>query len=126
MIHIRLAAAVCLCTTLLACSTHQAYEGSARPAAEVALIKGDPKFRLAPVATYLRSVDGVALADTQASVEVLPGEHELVADCVVSTSGDRHRVHLQVVVKAGESYRLEAQMGSANQACVGVVMVSDH
>ncbi|MCW8846940.1 MAG: hypothetical protein OQK99_13990 [Gammaproteobacteria bacterium] len=126
MIHIRLAVAMCLCATLLACSTQQAYEGSARPATEVALIKGDPKFRLAPVATFIRSVDGVAMGDTQASVEVLPGEHELVVDCVVSSSGDRHRVHLQAVVEAGESYRLEPQMGSANQACVGVVMVSDH
>jgi len=125
MTQIRLAAVFCLCVTLLACSTQRAYEGSARPAAEVALIKGDPKFRLAPVATYLRSVDGVALADTQASVEVLPGEHELVADCVVSTSGDRHRVHLQVAVKAGERYRLESQMGSANQVCIGIILVSD-
>ncbi len=125
MTQIRLAALICLCMTLLACSTQRAYEGSARPADEVALIKGDPKFRLTPVATYLRSVDGVALGDTQAAVEVLPGEHELVADCVVSSSGDRHRVHLQVVVEAGERYRLEPQMGSANQACIGIILVND-
>lgn len=125
MTQTRMPTVIFLCLGLLACSTQIAYEGSARPAAEVALIKGDPKFRLTPVATYLRSVDGVALADTQASVEVLPGKHELVADCVVSSSGDRHRVHLQVVVEAGEQYRLEPQLGSANQACVGIILVGD-
>lgn len=123
MIHIRLVALALLCAMTLACTTQQAYSGAARAADEVALIKGDPKFRLTPVAVYLRSVDGKALADTQASVQVLPGEHELVVDCVVSTSGDRQRIRLQIMVQAGERYRLEPQLVGANQACETVRLI---
>ena len=123
MIHIRLVAVALLCATTLACTTQQAYSGAARAADEVALIKGDPKFRLTPVAVYVRSVDGQALADTQASVQVLPGEHELVVDCVVSTSGDRQRIRLQIMVQAGERYRLEPQLVGANQACETVRLI---
>lgn len=125
MIHIRLALIAVACAMLLACATQQAYPGAARPADQVALIKGDPKFRLAPVAAYLRSVDGEAVGDTQYSVQVLPGEHELVVDCVVSTSGDRQRIRLQVVVQAGEQYRLEPQLVSANQACETVRLIKE-
>jgi hypothetical protein len=125
MTHIRLAAIALACTMLLACSTQQAYSGAARPAEEVALIKGDPKFRLAPVAAYLRSVDDQVMGDTQSSVQVLPGEHELVVDCVVTTSGDRQRVRLQIVVKAGERYRLEPQLSGANQVCDTVRMIKE-
>jgi hypothetical protein len=126
MAYIRLLAVIVICAVLAACSTRNAYPGAARPASEVARIKGDPKFRINPVAAYLRSVDGVALADTQAAADVLPGEHELVADCVVSESGDRRRVQLRVVVRAGESYTLEPQLGSANQACVDIRLVKDY
>lgn len=125
MTHIRLAAIALVCATLLACSTQQAYSGAARPAEEVALIKGDPKFRLTPVAAYLRSVDGGVLGDTQSSVQVLPGEHELVVDCVVSSSGDRQRIRLQIVVQAGERYRLEPQLVGANQSCETVRLIKE-
>lgn len=125
MTHIRLAAIALACAMLLACSTQQAYSGAARPAEEVALIKGDPKFRLAPVAAYLRSVDDRILGDTQSSVQVLPGEHELVVDCVVTTSGDRQRIRLQILVQAGERYRLEPQLVGANQACDTVRLVKE-
>lgn len=125
MTHIRLAAIALVCAMLLACSTQQAYSGAARPAEEVALIKGDPKFRLTPVAAYLRSVDGGVLGDTQSSVQVLPGEHELVVDCVVSSSGDRQRIRLQIVVQAGERYRLEPQLVGANQSCETVRLIKE-
>jgi hypothetical protein len=126
MTTFRLLGVSSICLALAGCSTLAAYPGAPLPASELALIKGDPKFRINPVAAYLRSIDGVALADTQAAAKVSPGEHELVADCVVSESGDRRRVQLKVVVSAGESYTLEPQLGSANQACVDVRLVKDY
>jgi len=108
---------------LSACATHQAYEGPERDSSELAFIQGDPKFRMAPVAALLRSVDGRGLKDVQASAALLPGEHVLIVDCVVEESGDRQRIQLQVVVEAGKRYRLEAQLVTANQYCETVKLI---
>lgn len=112
-----------LLALLAACSAQQAYEGPARPPGEVALVEGDPKFRLAPVSVFLRSVDGRPLRDTQSSASLLPGEHELTVDCVVAESGDRQRLRLQVVLQAGARYRLEPHLVLANQSCDSVRLV---
>lgn len=123
MPEVRLLTAFLVLLPLLACTTRQAYEGPTRVSGEIALIQGDPKFRIAPVSAFLRAVDGKVLRDTQASAAVLPGEHELIVDCVVEESGDRQRIQLQVVVQAGKHYRLEPQLGSANQYCETVRLI---
>jgi len=112
-----------LIAMLASCATRQAYEGPARPTGQVAVVEGDPKFRLAPVSVFLRSVDGQPLRDTQSSASLLPGEHELTVDCVVAESGDRQRMRLQVVLQAGVRYHLEPQLVLANQSCESVRLV---
>lgn len=122
--NVRVLAGLSLSLGLLtACAVQQGYPGPVRDPGEVAVIQGDPRFRLAPAAVYLRMVDGESLGDTRSGMALLPGSHELVADCVVSSSGDRRRVHLQVTVTAGGRYRLEPVLAGANQACADVRLV---
>jgi len=126
MTEMRLLGLALLLATSCACSTQRGYEGPVRDSSELALIQGDPKFRMVPVAAFLRSVDGRVLKDIQASTAVAPGEHELIVDCVVAESGDRQRIRLQVVVEAGRRYRLEPALTAANQTCETVrLMPSD-
>lgn len=105
--------------TLAACGTFQAYDGSHRPASEVAVIGGAAKLRATtPLALVIRAVDGKEVDLRYSSVALLPGKHTLLIDCQVGGSGATASRHeLEVEVTKGERYRLQADMRPGNQSC---------
>jgi hypothetical protein len=109
------------CLLLAGCMTQQAYEGPRLDRDEVAHISGDLRFTAgAPVSALLRQVDGRALGISQSGVDVNPGSHQLLVDCVVREAGTTSRFSLDVDVSAGQRYRLVAEVGSAREGCVAV------
>jgi hypothetical protein len=106
---------------LAGCMTQQAYDGPKLDRDEVAHISGDLRFTAgAPVSALLRQVDGQALGISQSGVDVNPGSHQLLVDCVVREAGTTSRFSLDVDVSAGQRYRLVAEVGSAREGCVAV------
>jgi hypothetical protein len=104
---------------VMACGTFQAYDGSHRPAKEVAVISGAAKLRATtPLALVIRAVDGKEVDMRYSSVALLPGKHSLLIDCQVGGSGATASRHaLDVDVAAGERYRLQADMRPGNRSC---------
>jgi hypothetical protein len=109
--------------TLCGCGSLRGYEGARHPASELAHIAGDSRIAGAPLAVNLRRVDDQDLGLLQSSVEVLPGEHNLLIDCTVTESKHTSRHHLDVEVDAGVKYRLVANTGPGNRECVDVQLV---
>lgn len=108
-------------TGLAGCMTQQAYDGPKLGKDEVAHISGDLRFTAgAAVSVILRQVDGRALNVSQSGVDVNPGSHQLLVDCLVRESGDTARFSLDVDVSAGRRYRLVPETGSAREGCVAV------
>lgn len=109
--------------TLLAlagCMTQQAYDGAKRDRDEVAHISGDLRFTAGvPVSALLRQVDGHTLGITQSGVDVDPGSHELLVDCVVQETKSTSRFSLSVEVSAGSRYRLVPETGPGLE-CIAV------
>lgn len=100
------------------CTTTQSYDGERRDRDDVAVIRGDFRFNAgAPVAVILRQVDGRALRANERSVEVLPGEHQLLVDCRIAETRaiTRHAIDAEVV--AGRTYRLVAETEAGLQGC---------
>ena len=110
---------------LAGCMTQQAYDGPKLARDEVAHISGDLRFTAgAPVSALLRQVDGRALSISQSGVDVDPGSHELLVDCVVRETGSTSRFSLDVDVIAGRRYRLvpEARRRPADLARIPPVL----
>lgn len=110
---------------LCACMTQQAYDGPRLASDEVAHIAGDLRFNAGlPVTALLRQVDGRTLSVSQSGVDVMPGEHSLLVDCVVQETGNTSRFELQVTVYAGERYRLVPETGTGQRDCAAVHLES--
>lgn len=110
---------------LCACMTQQAYDGPRLASDEVAHIGGDLRFNAGlPILALLRQVDGRTLSVSQSGVDVLPGEHSLLVDCVVQETGNTSRYELEVSVSAGGRYRLVAETGPGQRDCVAVHLES--
>ena len=110
---------------LCACMTQQGYDGPRRTSDEVAHISGDLRFNAGiPVSALLRQVDGRTLSVSQSGVDVMPGEHSLLVDCVVQETGNTSRYELKVEVYAGERYRLVPETGTGQRDCVAVHLES--
>jgi hypothetical protein len=109
---------------LAACATFQAYDGPARPASEITIIRGDAKLRAAlPLALVIRSVDGRAVDLRYSSVAVTPGHHVVIVDCQVGgATGATSRHHVELDAEGGESYRLQADMRPGNASCERVYL----
>lgn len=106
------------------CMTQQAYEGPKLPSDEVAHIAGDLRVTAGtPLSLILRQVDGNTLSVGQSSVDVLPGQHQLLVDCQVAETKSTSRHAITVDVYAGEKYRLVAQTAPGLRGCDEVALV---
>jgi len=119
MRRLAVAAASACAVMLAACATYRAYEGPARPASEIAVIRGDAKLRAnMPLALVIRAIDGQPVDLRYSSVAVGRGHHSLIVDCQVGgASGATTRHHVEVDADGGESYRLQAEMQPGNATC---------
>ncbi len=102
------------------CMTLKGYEGPRLPLNEVARVQGDYKMRAgAPVSLLLRQVDGLTVDVRFSEVDLLPGQHSLLIDCVLTEgAGGRHR--LEVDLAAGRRYVIVAETGPGNRECTDV------
>ena len=97
---------------LAGCMTQQAYDGPKLDRDEVAHISGDLRFTAGvPVSALLRQVDGRTLGISQSGVDVNPGSHQLLVDCLVRETSRTSRFSLDVDVSAGRRYRLVPETG---------------
>lgn len=114
------------CALLCAgCMTQQAYDGPKLARDEVARISGDLRFNAGlPVMALLRQVDGRVVSVSENAVEVQPGKHQLLVDCVVKEPASTNRYSLDVDVYAGERYRLVAETGPGLRECSAVRLES--
>lgn len=109
------------------CMTQQAYDGPKLAKDEVARISGDLRFNAGlPVTVLLRQVDGRTVGVGENAVEVQPGKHQLLVDCLVQETGSTNRYSLDVEVYAGERYRLVAETGPGLRECSAVRLESGH
>lgn len=120
----RLAALLSLTLLQAACATYQAYDGPQRPAGELAIVSGSPKFSATtPLALIIRAVDERTVDVRYSSVALTPGRHTLLIDCQLDTqSGAVSRHVLDVDVGAGDRYRLSAEMQPGNRSCARVAL----
>jgi len=110
---------------LAGCSTTKLYEGENLSRENVAIIKGgsDLDF-VSKLTAFIKSVDGIELSKTSTSVEVLPGDHTVVAKCThmgdvlvpYSTNTETHMVE----VEAGKTYKLYS--GISQSGCTTKIL----
>ena len=106
---------------LTGCSTLRTYDGPARERDEVAIITGDLRFTAgAPLSLLLRSVDGQPLNARYNAVEVLPGEHVFVVDCVLRETRSTSRHSVRAEVDPGTHYGFTAEVAPAMRGCASV------
>jgi len=100
------------------CATERAYEGPARPAAELAVIEGAPSLNAGlPVAPVLRKVDDRVVGVGYSRVSVAPGSHRVLVDCIMAQAHTTTRFELDVETFAGRRYVLVADSAPGNQRC---------
>lgn len=109
---------------LQGCLTMQAYEGQRLPADSVARVQGDYKMRAgAPISFLLRQVDGIEVDVRYSGVDLLPGIHTLLVDCVLAgAAGSRHR--LQVDLVADRRYVIAGETVPGNRECTDVRLLA--
>ena len=113
-----LCAAVLLCC---GCASLQGYDGEKRPRDEVARISGDLRITAgSPVSVLLRQVDGHTLNLSENAVDVLPGQHTLLVDCIIRETSRTARFSVETDVSAGRHYTLRAQTAAGMRECSGV------
>lgn len=118
---IALLAAPGLLALLAGCAAQPAYEGERRTRDEVAVVRGDPPVSAGlPVSVRLRKVDARVLKATDWRVELLPGPHVLLVDCVTLQPPRTQRFEVPVSVEPGGHYRLVADVGTVNDGCLAV------
>jgi hypothetical protein len=103
------------------CMTQQSYEGPKLPADEVARISGDLRITAgAPMSVILRKVDDRVLGLSESGVDVLPGPHRLLVDCLIRETGSTSRHSIDAEVSAGQRYKLVADFGPGLRGCESV------
>lgn len=122
MIRLFAVAAVVVCS--VGCSTHRAYDGEPREREDIAVIEGDFRFTAGrPITLILREVDGQTLQVQNRGVEVLPGDHTLLVDCVIQETKSTTRHELQVSVAPGRRYGLTAELSPGLRGCASIELV---
>ena len=112
-----------LVALLSACAATPGYEGPARGAAEVAVVSASlPVTAGAPVSVQLRKADNTIIPFGVWRVELLPGKHELLVDCIVRNPSRTSRHNLVVEVEAGGRYRLVPVVGTPQEGCTTVTL----
>lgn len=103
------------------CMTQQGYEGEKRPPDEVAHISGDLRITAGvPLSVILRKVDDHTLGVNESGIDVLPGHHTLLADCLIRETGTTTRQSIEVEVGAGQHYKLVAETGPGLRECTSI------
>lgn len=103
------------------CMTQQSYEGPKLPSAEVAHISGDLRVTAgAPMSVILRKVDDRVLGLSESGVDVLPGPHRLLVDCLIRETSSTSRHSINAEVAAGRRYKLVANAGAGLRECESV------
>ena len=107
--------------SLAGCAAQPAYDGERRTRDEVAVVRGDPPVSAGlPVSVRLRKVDARVLKATDWRVELLPGSHVLLVDCVTLQPARTQRFEVPVAVEPGGHYRMVADVGTVNEGCLAV------
>lgn len=105
------------------CAATPGYEGPSRGAAEVAVVSASlPITAGAPVTVQLRKADAAVIPFGVWRVELLPGEHELLVDCITRNPSHTSRHSLVVEVEAGGRYRLVPVVGTPQEGCTTVTV----
>lgn len=103
------------------CMTQQSYEGPRRPADEVAHISGDLRVTAgSPMSVILRKVDNHTLGLSESGVDVLPGQHRLLVDCLIRETSSTSRHSIDVEVAEGRRYTLVADFAPGLRGCESV------
>lgn len=117
-----------LCAAVLCsgCASLQGYEGAKRPSDEVARISGDLRVTAgSPISVLLRQVDGHTLNLSENAVDVLPGTHTLLVDCIIRETSRTSRYSIEADVSAGRHYKLRAETAPGMRECSGVELQAD-
>lgn len=108
---------------LSACVATPGYDGPARGAAEVAVVSASlPVTAGAPVTVQLRKADDAVVPFGVWRVELLPGKHELLVDCITRNPARTSRHRLSVELEAGGRYRLVPVTGTPQEGCSTVTL----
>jgi hypothetical protein len=103
---------------LAGCATQRAYPGPARPKAEVARIVGSPALNAGlPIEAVIRKVDSTVIGVVYSHVQVLPGPHTILVDCLMSAEHTTVRFALELTAEAGERYVLVPESAPGNRSC---------
>ena len=115
---------LCLLATALGlagCATARMYEGEARLAEDVAVIRASSRLSVlfSPNPVYVRSIDGRPVGAATATLVVEPGLHALVARCRANLIyGSTHTLTLDA--DAGVEYTLESRPNPTTRCSVRV------
>jgi predicted small secreted protein len=110
-----------LAVPLAGCATMRGYDGPARAGRDVALIVGSPPVSAGlPLAAVLRKVDERVVVLGYSKVEVAPGEHHVLVDCVMASTHTTTRHELKFETYSGRRYVLVPESAPGNAACGSV------
>lgn len=115
--------AACIAASLMCggCMTQRGYDGPKRPADEVAHIGGDLRLTAGvPMSVLLRKVDDYTLGVSESGIDVIPGKHTLLVDCLIRETASTTRYSIEVEVGAGQHYKLVAEVGPGLRECTSV------
>ncbi len=117
------AALIALVVGVGGCAATPDYAGPSRGAAEVAVVSASlPITAGAPVTVQLRKADATVIPFGVWRVELLPGKHELLVDCITRNPSHTSRHSLVVEVEAGGRYRLVPVVGTPQEGCTTVTV----
>lgn len=123
---IRALLAIIVVASVAGCATRRTYEGPKRPADEVATVRGDMRFNAgSPLTLIIRSVDGRPLDARYNGVELLPGKHTFVVDCVLRETQSTTRHEVTAELDPGTRYGFTAEVAPAMRGCVSVELTSN-
>ncbi|MBS0376594.1 MAG: hypothetical protein JSR73_18625 [Proteobacteria bacterium] len=113
--------ALLVALVLAGCATERGYEGPIRPAGELAVIEGAPRVNAGlPLAPLLRKVDERVVGVGYSRVQVAPGTHRVLVDCVMAAAHTTTRFELSIETYPGRRYVLVADSAPGNQRCAEV------
>jgi hypothetical protein len=110
---------------LTSCATLRMYDGPPRERDAVAVVAGDYRFSAgSPLSIILRAVDGQPLKARYNAVEVLPGKHVFVVDCLLRETQAASRHAVTAEVDPGLRYVFVAETAPGMRGCAAVQLES--
>lgn len=103
---------------LAGCATERAYDGARRPKDEIASIVGAPALNAGlPIEAIIRKVDATVIGVVYTHVQVLPGPHTILVDCLMPAEHTTVRFVLELEAEAGARYVLVPESAPGNHSC---------